>query len=48
MLDLDYIKKNKEYRYINGNVLILVTRISYLLWLYRIKNKERIIKEDKL
>jgi hypothetical protein len=44
----DYILKFKGLKSINGNVLISLTHICFLQWLFRIKSKEKIQKEEML
>ena len=47
ILDLGYMSKNKEYLFINGNAWTWLILISYLQWLSKTRNKEKIGKEER-
>ena len=46
--DSESMSKKKENLFINGKPSISVIPISYLQWLYRIKNREKIGRGERL
>lgn len=47
MSDLRFTQKFNEYWFTNGSVSVLSIPICCLRWLFKTRNKERIIRGDK-